>query len=104
MTIYITRNGERYGPYSLAEAQEHVRSGNLAMTDLAWHEGLPHWIPLNQIQGFTFLRPAAPVAPVATTTPEELHRSPAPNKSLFQKIGTGIAAIGVLLFKFAAPI
>jgi Zn-dependent protease len=104
MTIYITRSGKRYGPYSLAEAQEHVRSGNLAMTDLAWHEGLPNWIPLNQIQGFPFVRPATPVAPVATITPEELHRPLAQNKSLLQKLGTGIVAIGVLLFKFAAPI
>jgi Zn-dependent protease len=104
MAIYITRNGQKYGPYSLTEAQEHVRSGNLTMSDLAWHEGLPNWIPLNQIPGFTFVRPAAPVAPVATTTPEALHRSPAQNKSFLQKAGTGIVAIGVLLLKFAGPL
>ena len=104
MAIYISRNGERYGPYSLAEVQEQVRSGSVAMSDLAWQEGLPNWIPLNQIHGFTFVRPAVPVAPVATTTLEEVHRSPAEKKSLLQKIGTGIVAIGVILFKFAAPI
>jgi len=100
MAIYITRNGQRYGPYSLTEAQEHVRSGSLAMSDLAWQEGLPNWIPLNQVPGFTFVRPAAPVAPVATTTPEAIHRSPAQNKSLLQKIGTGIVAIGYAALKF----
>src|SRR5271155_3238424 len=104
MAIYITRSGQRYGPYSLAEAQEHVRSGKLVMSDLAWQEGLPNWIPLNQIPGFSFVRPAAPVAPVATTTPEALHRSPAQNKSLLQKAGTGIVAIGILLLKFAGPL
>src|SRR5271168_2728634 len=100
MAIYITRNGERYGPYSLAEAQEHVRSGRLAMSDMAWQEGLPNWIPLNQIPGFTFVRPAAPVAPVATTTPEVLHQPRAQNKSLLQKIGGGIVALAYAAFKF----
>lgn len=104
MAIYITRNGERYGPYSLTEAQEQVRSGSLALSDLAWQEGLPHWIPLNQIPGFTYVRPPAPAVPVATTTPEEVHRPLVENKSLLQKIGTGIVAIGVILFKFMAPI
>lgn len=100
MSIYITRNGQRFGPYSIVEAQKLVVSGNLVDTDLAWQEGLASWIPLKQIPGFAFVRPAAPAAPVATTTPEALHRSPAQNKSLLQKIGTGIAALAYAAFKF----
>jgi Zn-dependent protease len=100
MAIYIAKNGQRLGPYSVAETQNLLRSGTVAATDLAWQEGLTNWIPLNQIPGFTFVRPAAPVAPVATTTPEQLHRSPAQNKSLLQKIGAGIAAIGYAALKF----
>ncbi|MCE0522907.1 MAG: site-2 protease family protein [Methylacidiphilales bacterium] len=100
MTIYVTRNGQRYGPYSLAETQEHVRSGSLALSDLAWHDGLPNWIPLNQIQGFTYVRPPAPPVPVATTTPEATHQPRAENKSLLQKIGGGIVALAYAVFKF----
>jgi len=104
MSIYITRNGKQLGPYSVTEAQNLVLSGTLVDTDLAWQEGLANWIPLKQIPGFNFVPPAAPVAPVATTTFEALHRTPVKNKSLLQKLGTGIVAIVVILLKFAAPI
>jgi Zn-dependent protease len=104
MRLYITWNGQQLGPYSLAEAQNQLRAGTLAATDLAWQEGLPNWIPLYQIPGFVFVPPAPPTPPVATTTPEQTHRLPAQNKSLLQKIGTGIVAIGVVLFKFLTPI
>lgn len=104
MAIYVTKDGKRYGPYSLAEAQEQVRSGSLAISDLAWHEGLPQWLPLSQIQGFTFVRPPVPPAPVATVKPGEFARLPPEKKSLLKKIGTGVAAIGVILIKFAVPI
>lgn len=100
MSLYITRNGQQFGPYSLAEAQEHVRSGSLVMTDLAWQEGMPNWIPLHQIPGFKYVLPAVPAAPVATTTPEEIHKPFVENKSLLQKIGSGFAAIAFIAFKY----
>jgi Zn-dependent protease len=104
MSIYITRNGKQLGPYTVTEAQNLVLSGDLIDTDLAWQEGLANWIPLNQIPGFKFVPPPAPVVPVATTTFEALHRPPVKNKSLLQKVGTGIVASVVILFKFAAPL
>jgi len=104
MAIYITKNGQQLGPYSMAEVQNLLRSGTLDITELAWQEGLPDWVPLHQIPGFVFVPPAPPAPPVATTTPEETHRLPAQNKSLLQKIGTGIVASGVILFKLAGPI
>jgi len=73
------------------------------MTDLAWQEGLPNWVPLNQIPGFVYVPPPAPAVPVATTTIEESHRPRPENKSLLQKIGGGAIAIVVVLFKLAAP-
>jgi len=99
MGIYVTKNGQQLGPYTMAEAQNLLRSGTLAATDLAWREGLPNWIPLYQVPGFVLVPPAPPPPPVATTTPEQAQRLPAQNKSLLQKIGTGIVAIGVILFK-----
>src|SRR5437868_1833542 len=52
MTLYITRNGERIGPMSLDQARAMVQNGTAALTDLAWYEGLPSWIPLSQVPGF----------------------------------------------------
>src|ERR1700761_3084111 len=52
MTLYITRNGQQLGPYSLEQTQQFVAAGNLVLTDLAWYERLATWIPLAQVPGF----------------------------------------------------
>ncbi len=52
MTLYIMKNGQRLGPYTLAEAQALVTAGTVLTTDWAWYEGLSKWIPLFQIPGF----------------------------------------------------
>jgi hypothetical protein len=52
MTLYITKNGQQLGPYSLSEAQSLVAAGTLQPADWAWYEGLPNWIPLLQVPGF----------------------------------------------------
>ena len=95
MAIYITKNGQRLGPYSVIEAQNLVRSGTVIDTDLAWQEGLANWMPLKQIPGFRYVPPPAPAVPRPTTTPEASHRMPVENKSLFKKIGGGIAAVAI---------
>ncbi|MCE0483804.1 MAG: GYF domain-containing protein [Methylacidiphilales bacterium] len=100
MALYIHKNGQQLGPYSITETQQLVRAGTVLATDLAWQEGLPNWIPLHQVPGFVYVPPPVPAPPAATTTPEAQHRSVAQKKSLLQKIGGGIAALAYLAFKF----
>lgn len=52
MNIYVTKNGQRLGPYSLKETQDLVKAGTLQTTDWAWHEGISMWMPLHKIAGF----------------------------------------------------
>jgi uncharacterized membrane protein YhaH (DUF805 family) len=40
---FVNRSGDQFGPYSLSELQHYVAEGRLAMTDLAWTEGMPEW-------------------------------------------------------------
>jgi hypothetical protein len=51
MTLYVTKNEQRLGPYSLAEVQSLLAAGTLLPTDWAWYEGVPQWIPLHQVPG-----------------------------------------------------
>jgi hypothetical protein len=51
MTLHIARGDQRFGPYTLAEAQGLINSGTLRATDLAWYEGIAGWIPLHQVPG-----------------------------------------------------
>ena len=49
MQVHIDGNGELYGPYSEEDINAYLANGTLLLTDLAWHEGLPAWVPLSQI-------------------------------------------------------
>lgn len=51
MDIHITRNGEQHGPYPEANAREMLATGQLLPTDLAWHDGMDDWKPINEVLG-----------------------------------------------------
>jgi hypothetical protein len=64
MNYYISRDGQQFGPYTLAEVQRYVADGNILLTDLAHSEGMEQWVPVRQILGNIPVQPAAP-GPVA---------------------------------------
>lgn len=64
MKYFLKRGEEQYGPYTLAELQQYVRSGNIAMTDLAKSEGMADWAPIPQVIGDVQVPVAAPVGTV----------------------------------------
>ena len=51
MQIYINRDGQQFGPFTIEQVNEGLAAGQLLPTDFAFFEGLPQWTPLNQIQG-----------------------------------------------------
>jgi hypothetical protein len=57
VNLYITRNGERLGPYSPADVQGFLAAGTLHANDWAWYEGLAGWVPLYQVPGFAATSP-----------------------------------------------
>jgi len=50
MQIYISRDGEQNGPYSIEDVNAYLKDGTLLPTDLACQEGMDEWVPLNKIQ------------------------------------------------------
>lgn len=67
MEIYITRNGERYGPYTLAEVQTDIDAGNILPTDLAWHNGATDWHEVWQLEGVNVPKRRVPPPPPPRT-------------------------------------
>jgi hypothetical protein len=61
MSIYITRNKEKFGPYSLEDVQTLVDDKIVSEMDFAWAEGEPEWVPLKKIAGLDFSREKAQV-------------------------------------------
>jgi len=59
MDIYISRDGQQYGPYSLADIETDLNTGNILKTDLAWYEGASDWVPVSQLPGISKSHPSS---------------------------------------------
>ena len=77
MQIYLARNNEQAGPYSLEQVNQMLASGQVLLTDLAWHEGMPEWKPLGDLthgqmvyqpSGLPFAPQSAPSQTMAATS------------------------------------
>lgn len=66
MNYFIKRELNEYGPYTLADLQKYVASGNILLTDLCRSEGMTDWGPVSQVIG-NIPVPAAPAQPPAGT-------------------------------------
>jgi uncharacterized RDD family membrane protein YckC len=70
MKIYITRDGQRTGPYSLEEVNRQLAAGTISPVDQAWSEGSPGWKPLLSFPGVIMPGGASSTAmPLGMATP-----------------------------------
>ncbi|MFV5514529.1 RDD family protein [Acinetobacter gerneri] len=69
MQIYLARNNQQAGPYSLDDVNEMLANQQVLLTDLAWHEGMSEWKALGELtQGKLVYQPQA--TPSVQTTPQ----------------------------------
>jgi hypothetical protein len=78
VNYFIKREIQEYGPYSLAELQRSVATGNILLTDLCRREGMEHWLLVSQVIG-NMAVPAAAPAPVAVATMQPSPYPPPPS-------------------------
>ena len=50
MDIYISKNGQQAGPYSIAEVTDRLKSGFLSPSDTWWRDGMEQWLPLVELK------------------------------------------------------
>src|SRR5207237_6484686 len=62
---FYARNNQQQGPVALPALQDMARSGQLQPTDLVWREGMPNWLPAQQVPELFAPQPAAPYPPPA---------------------------------------
>jgi hypothetical protein len=84
MQIYVGKNGQQLGPFSLEELNRKLADGTFAGTDLGWYEGAAGWAPLSGIAGVVVPSatvPATPAPPASTPapTPAPAPAAPAPS-------------------------
>lgn len=63
MNIYLTKEGDKGGPYTIEQVVELIRRGDYLMTDLAWREGMSDWKPIHTLADIA----EAVLPPVPTT-------------------------------------
>lgn len=69
MQIYLARNNQQAGPYTVEQLNQMLASQQVLLTDLAWHQGMAEWKALGELtQGQMIYRPEGYVTP--TTTPD----------------------------------
>lgn len=80
MQIHIGRNGQQLGSFPVQEIRDGMAAGRFLSSDLAWHEGLPDWIPLGSLQALQSAPP--PAVPTITSSQEPAASAPGPFKSV----------------------
>lgn len=64
MTIHLSRNGQKFGPYTLVQVNLYLIDETVLPTDDAWAEGRDGWVPVTQFPGVI-----APVTGPSESTP-----------------------------------
>jgi len=107
MQIYVGKNGQQLGPFSLEEINRKLADGTFAGTDLAWYEGAAGWAPLSGVAGVVIppTSPATPApapAPTPAPVPAPAYVQPAavapvrPNASIVQPAPRGTGTLSIV--------
>lgn len=67
MNWYYSEDGKQAGPLSQADFEALVQSGRIQPDTLVWREGMPNWLPYQQVAGL-----GAPVPPASLVTGEAI--------------------------------
>jgi hypothetical protein len=76
MNIYLYLNDQQTGPYSEEQLREMLVAGNINPLQLAWHEGLTEWQPLNTILSIVPVFPPPPSRLQSTIVTTQLTSKP----------------------------
>ncbi|KAF7276088.1 hypothetical protein GWI33_010933, partial [Rhynchophorus ferrugineus] len=71
MQIYLARNNQQAGPYTVEQLNQMLANQQVLLTDLIWHEGMSEWKPLGEVtQGkFSYYPEGYQAASISTTSP-----------------------------------
>lgn len=77
MLVYLHKNGERTGPFSLEKIQGQLEGGELAVSDPAWFDGCSDWVTVQDVPGI-LLPGGDHLSQVATVPPFDAYQGDEP--------------------------
>ena len=92
MQIYISRDGECYGPYNIKNINAYLVNGILLPADLAWQDGMTDWFPVSQISGVVM-----PEGSVAAPIPPSQPVSIGSSKKILIGIAAGLVFLAIMV-------
>jgi len=97
MQIYVARNGQHLGQFSVEEVNRKLGDGTLLLADLGWNEGAAGWAPLSSIAGVA-LPAASPMPMPPPPAPSPLLTAP-PARPIQSTAGAAMAQQPVQSYK-----
>ena len=74
MQIYLARDNQQAGPYTLEQLNQMLASQQVLLTDLIWHQGMTEWKTVGEVtQGQYAYQPAGASTPIFN--PQPTHQS-----------------------------
>ena len=95
MQIHICHAGQQSGPHTLDEVRNKLQTGALLLTDMAWHEGVPQWIPVSQLPG---LAATVRSVPVSGVVPPPIPKSSPPRRGPILGAAVGTMILTAAMF------
>ena len=86
MNIYVHKDGNNHGPYSLDQLRQYVQQGTFTPQDPACHDG-QNWVTIAQVPGIAS-NPANPAPQTAKTSVTPNQQATATEGANSQSIGT----------------
>ena len=91
MQVYVHRDGQNLGPYSIGQLRPYLQAGNFTGDDLACHDGA-NWVALKDVPGIIErVNKQAPQARIAKKEPVAK-----PRKKLLILLGVGILVVSLV--------
>ena len=90
MQLFVSLNGQKYGPYTRETIANFVKEGRVNGETPCWYEGLPQWVPLKTVFPDLFAQ-TPPVPPSQPAQPQPANYPPPPpyQQPSQQKSGKG---------------
>jgi len=105
MKIFVGKNNEQLGPFTVDEINESIAKGEFSLEDLGWYEGLDEWKPLRNIEGII---DAAVIASSVSSSPNNTN---SPSEHVPSNLVWGILAtlccclpVGIVSIVYASKV
>lgn len=120
MNWYYAKNGSQQGPLPIEDLKGRIARGEIAMTDLAWCEGMSDWkavgeipqlkvempvapVPVEVLEPSPYIAPVAP-APVASSAPVISGQPPSQGVAIGSMVCGILGFVGCCFWPVAGPL